>query len=188
MERVYEFEKNAYRNKVLLVNVLLIPIFGYCLYRIIFVQTYTLLWLLAAAVCVYALANSFLRKSNPRIIKISDEEIVFSSFGEKRFEIAKLTKFRVRITTPGYQILVRLEDSDKRRGSFWVVYSLFSDKKDLLAELDYLEKKIHPDSLRFRGRGKMGSKRPVQGAGEEAGLLEGETSPGPVVEDSGGED
>jgi hypothetical protein len=73
MERVYEFEKNAYRNKVLLVNVLLIPILGYCLYRGIFVQKNAVLWLLAAVVCVYALANSFLRKSNPRIIKISDE-------------------------------------------------------------------------------------------------------------------
>jgi hypothetical protein len=167
MERVYEFEKNAYRNKVLLINVLLIPIFGYCLYRGIFVQTNALLWFLAAAVCFYALSNSFLRKSNPRLITINDEEIVFSSFGEKRFEIAKLTKFRVRIATPGYQILVRLEDTDRHKGSFWVVYSMFSDKKDLLAELDYLEKKVHPGSLRFRGRGKMGDTRPVQGAVEE---------------------
>jgi hypothetical protein len=172
MERVYEFEKNAYRNKVLLVNVLLIPILGYCLYRIFFVSKNSIIWLIAAAVCVYALASSLLRKSTPRIIKINDEEIVFSSFGEKRFEIAKLTKFRVRVSTPGYQVLVRLEDSDRRKGSFWVTYGQFNDKKDLLAEFDYLEKKIHPDSLRFRGRGKMGDKRPVQGAVEEAGQLE----------------
>jgi hypothetical protein len=162
MERIYEFEKNSYRNKVLLVNILLIPIMGYCLYRAIFVQTNAILWLIAVAVCVYALVNSFLKKSNPRIITINDDEIIFSSFGEKRFSISKLTKFRVKVSTPNYQILVRVADSEKRHASFWVTYSLFSDKMDLIAEFDYLERKIHPDSLRFRGRGKMGQSRPVK--------------------------
>ncbi|MDR1929335.1 MAG: hypothetical protein LBQ44_01775 [Treponema sp.] len=161
MERIYEFEKKAYRNKVLLINYLLIPILGYCLYRVFFVQKNTLLWLFAIAICIYALVNSLLRKSNPRIIKVNDEEIVFSSFGEKRFEISKLTKFRVKITTPNYQVLVRVEDTEGHQGSFWVVYSLFSDKMDLIAELDYLERKIHPGSLRFRGRDKMGKSRPI---------------------------
>lgn len=160
MERIYEFEKNAYRNKVLLVNCLLFPILGYCLYRIIFVPRNVLIWASALGVCAYALFNSFLRKSNPRIIKISGDRISFISFGEKTFETARLTKFRVRVSTPGYQVLVRLEDSDRRRGSFWVTYAQFNDKQDLLAEFDYLEKKVHPDSLRFRGRGKTGDARP----------------------------
>jgi hypothetical protein len=162
MERVYEFEKSAYRNKVLMINYLLIAILGYALYRVIFVPKYAVLWMLAVAVCVYALVNSFLRKGNPRIITINDEEIVFSSFGEKRFEIKKLTKFRVKIVTPNYQVLVRLADSDKRQGSFWVVYSFFTDRKDLIAEFDFLERKIHPGSLRFRGRDKLGLSRPLQ--------------------------
>jgi hypothetical protein len=160
MERVYEFEKGAYRNKVLMINYLLIAVLGYALYRVIFVPRYAVLWMLAVAVCVYALANSFFRKSNPRIITITDDEIVFSSFGERRFEIKKLTKFRVKVVTPNYQILLRLADSDKRQGSFWVIYSFFNDKKDLIAEFDYLERKIHPDSLRFRGRDKLGLSRP----------------------------
>jgi hypothetical protein len=162
MERVYEFEKGAYRNKVLMINYLLIGILGYALYRVIFVPKYAVLWILAVAVCVYALANSLLRKSNPRIITVNDDEIVFSSFGERRFEIKKLTKFRVKVVTPNYQVLVRIAESDKRQGSFWVIYSLFSDKKDLIAEFDYLERKIHPESLRFRGRDKLGLSRPSQ--------------------------
>jgi predicted membrane metal-binding protein len=170
LERVYEYDKAAYRNKVLLVNIALVLILGYCLYKVIFGGTNVYLWLLAVAICVYALANSFLRKSNPRVITISDDEIVFASFGEKRFEIQKLIKFRVKVSTPNYQVLIRLEDSDKKFGSFWVTYSQFNDKLDLLAEFDYLEKKVHPDSLRFRGRSGMGNKRPEQNAalpGEE---------------------
>jgi hypothetical protein len=57
-------------------------------------------------------------------------------------------------------VLVRLEDINKKNGAFWVTYSQFNDKMDLIAEFDYLEKKIHPDSLRFRGRKGMGDKRP----------------------------
>jgi hypothetical protein len=142
----------------------MIIILGYCLYRIFFVGTNAILWIMGAVICIYSLTNSFFRKSNPRIIRINDEEIVFSSFGEKRFEIKKLVKFRVKVSTPNYQVILRLEDSDKRHGSFWVTYSQFNDKMDLLAEFDFLEKKIHPGSLRFRGRENMGNARPTSPA------------------------
>jgi len=160
MERVYEYNKISYRYKVLMANILMFPLLGYFLYRIFFIGTNIYLWIMGAIVSIYSLSNSFIRKSNPRIIKISDEEIVFSSFGEKRFEISKLTKFRVRVTSPNYQVMVRLEDENRRNASFWVTYSQFNDKLDLIAEFDYLEKKIHPDSLRLKGRKGMGDKRP----------------------------
>ena len=167
MERIYEYNKNAYRNKVLLVNCLMILLLGYFLYRIIFIGTNFYLWVFLAVICIYSLSNSFLRKSNPRIIKISDEEIAFVSFGEKRFEINQLIKFRVKVSTPNYQVLVRVEDVNKKNGTFWVTYSQFNDKMDLIAEFDYLEKKVHPDSLRFRGRKDMGDKRPEPQAAED---------------------
>ena len=160
MEKVYEYNKTSYRYKVQMVNFLMIPLLGYFLFRIIVVGTNPTLWILGAGVCIYSLVNSFFRKSNPRIITISDEEIVFSSYGEKRFEINQLTKFRLKVTTPNYQVLIRIEDANKNIGAFWVTYSQFNDKMDLIAEFDYLEKKIHPDSLRFRGRKGMGDKRP----------------------------
>ena len=160
MERVYEFDKTAYRNKVQLPNLLMVPILGYCLYRIIFADGNIYLWGMGVIICIYSLSNSFFRKSNPRIITVNDEEIIFSSFGEKRFEIKKLTKFRVKVMTPNYQVMLRIEDSDKRQGSFWVTYSQFNDKLDLLAEFNYIEKKIHPESLRLRGRSGVGDKRP----------------------------
>ena len=168
MERVYEYEKNAYRYKVLMVNYIMVAILGYFLYRIFFVGTNTILWALGSAVCVYALANTYLRKSNPRIIRVSDEEIVFESFGEKRFEINKLIKFRLKVSTPNYQVLIRLEDTDRRHCTFWVTYSQFSDKLDLIAEFNYLERKIHPDSLRFRGKADMGKTRPAIKTAEPA--------------------
>jgi len=160
VERVYEYNKTAYQNKVIMINIFLILILGYCLFKIIFAGTNIYLWIFAAVICIYALVNSFIRKGNPRKIIITDDEIVFSSFGEKRFEINKLTKFRLKVSTPNYQVIIRLEDSDKRTGSFWVTYSQFNDKMDLIAEFDFLEKKIHPDSLRFRGRSGKGDKRP----------------------------
>ena len=143
-----------------MVNILMVPLLGYFIYRVITSQANVILWALGAAICIYSLANSYIRKSNPRVIRISDEEIIFSSIGEKCFEISKLTKFRVKVSTPNYQVVVRVEDENKQQGAFWVTYSQFNDKMDLIAEFDYLEKKIHPDSLRFRGRSGIGDKRP----------------------------
>jgi hypothetical protein len=160
MERVYEFEKKAYRNKVLLPNIIMVPLLLYFLYRVIFVGTNIYLWVMGVIVCIYSLTNTFIKKTNPRIITVNDEEIVFSSFGEKRFVIKDLIKFRIRVSTPNYQVLVRVEDINKQNGSFWVTYSQFNDKLDLIAEFDYIEKKIHPDSLRIKGRKGMGDKRP----------------------------
>ena len=175
MERVYEYNKNAYRNKVLIVNYLMIPLLLYFIYRIFFTGGNVYLWGFLAVICIYSLTNSFVRKSNPRIIKVTDEEIIFSSFGEKRFEVDQLTKFRVKVSTPNYQVMVRVEDVNRKNGAFWVTYSQFNDKMDLIAEFDYLEKKVHPDSLRFRGRKGMGDKRPELNTAppeEQAGLTE----------------
>jgi hypothetical protein len=76
-------------------------------------------------------------------------------------------------------VLVRLADSDKRQGSFWVIYSFFNDKKDLLEEFNYLERKAHPGSLRFRGRDKLGLSRPQQNHELPEASVEAEASSEP---------
>ena len=168
MERVYEYNKTSYKYKVQMTNILMVPLLGYFVYRVITSETNVVLWVLGAVICIYSLANSFIRKSNPRVIRISDDEIVFSSFGEKCFEINKLIKFNVKVSTPNYQVVVRVEDVNRQHGAFWVTYSQFNDNMDLLAEFDYLEKKINPDSLRLRGKIGMGDRRPDNAAPKTA--------------------
>lgn len=159
MERTYLFEEKAYRYKVVYIGYLMVAILAFSLFQLI--VGLSIFWLLPALLSVYGTANTFLTKSNPREIVVSDESITFRSYGEKSFTVPKLTWFRVRVSAAGYQVYIRCKDSEGHRGRFWVNYALFSDKQDLLKEFDYLERKTHPDSLRMNGRDKAGVSRPA---------------------------
>ena len=163
MLRTYTFEEKRYRYKVVYTGYALVAILAFCAIQA--VLSLSVFWLLAALIAAYGAANTFLTKSNPRTVTVSDESITFGSYGEKTFEAAKLKRFRVRLSTAGYQVYVRVADSEGRKGRFWVTYALFSEKEDLLKEFDYLERKVHPDSLRMSGRSKMGTCRPAKAEG-----------------------
>lgn len=158
MERTYTFETKAYRYKVVYIGYLLLAILAYSVFAL--VTGPALFWILPALLAAYGAANTFLTKSNPREIGVSDEAITFRSYGEKSFTVSKLTRFRVRVSAAGYQVYVRAADSEGHKGRFWVSFALFNDKEDLLKELDYLERKVHPDSLRMSGRSQAGVSRP----------------------------
>lgn len=160
MERIYTFDKKQYRYKVVYIGWIMVAILAYSLFRL--ATAPSILFLAAAFLSAYGCANTYLTKSNPREIVISDEAITFRSYGEKSFRTAEITRFRVRVSTAGYQVFVRVRDSSGHRGWFWVNYALFSDKEDLLKEFDYLERKAHPDSLRMSGHPEMGVYRPKQ--------------------------
>ena len=169
MERIYTFEKQAYRNKVELIGYLMIAILLYSVFQIVFVAP-GILFILMAVVSGYGIMNTYVTKSNPRTITVTDNRITFSSFGEKTFQIDSLKFFRVKLVSPNYQILVRAHDGQGNRGRFWVTYAHFNDKLDLLEEFNYLERKVHPDSLRMRGRDKMGACRPHERPADEDGI------------------
>lgn len=160
MERTYTFAEKQYRYKVVYIGYLMLLIMAFSLYRLI--ATLSLLWLIPLLVAGYGCMNTYLTKSNPRQIVVSDDQITFRSYGEKTFQIASLNRFRVRVSTAGYQVYIRVRDQQGHRGRFWVNYALFDHKEDLIQELDYLERKCHPDSLRFRGRPKLGQSRPQE--------------------------
>lgn len=160
MERIYTFAEKPYRYKVVYIGYLLIVILAFSLFQL---AVGSLFFLLPALLSAYGAANTFLTKSNPREIVISDESITFRSYGEKTFTVSKLKLFRLRVSAAGYQVYIRCADTQGHRGRFWVNFALFSHKEDLLKEFDYLERKVHPASLRMNGRPKQGAARPVAG-------------------------
>ena len=137
----------------------LIAILAYSLYYLI-ANGLNVLFIIIAAICIYALKNLFLTKSVPRYIIVDDEKITFKSFGEKTMRVGSLNFFRVKTSTPGYQVVVRAADNEGNKGTFWVSFNYFNDKQDLLEEFNYLERKAHPDSLRLRGNERIGKCRP----------------------------
>ena len=159
MQRTYTYEWHFYRNKVLFMTYALIAILLYSLYQIA-VNGINPLWLIISAPCCYGIKNTFLTKSVPRQIIVDDETITFKSYGQKTIRIDSLQLFRVKSSTPNYQIFVRAADGEGNKGNFWITYNYFNDKQDLLEELNFLERKAHPDSLRLRGRDQIGVRRP----------------------------
>lgn len=159
MNRTYIFEEKAYRYKVVYIGYLLLAIVAFCLFQLM--TGPSLFWVLPGLIAAYGAANTYLTKSNPREVVVSDETLTFRSYGEKTFTVSKLTRFRVRVSTAGYQVYVRCKDSDGNKGRFWVNYAVFSDKEDLLKEFDYLERMVHPASLRMSGRPNQGKSRPA---------------------------
>lgn len=159
MERIYRFNEKQYRYKVAYIGYAMLAILAYSLYHA--AAGLSPFWLIPALIAGYGSMNTFLTKSNPKEIIVSDDKIMFRSYGEKSFDTQKLTRFRLRVSTAGYQVYIRVSDSDGHRGRFWVNYALFSDKEALLKEFDYLERRAHPDSLRMSGRPEMGRSRPA---------------------------
>lgn len=164
MERTYRFREKQYRYKVVYIGYLMAAILLYSLFRICTAPSP--LFLLTLLLSAYGCSNTYLTKSNPREVVVSDSAIVFRSYGEKRFEVSGLTRFRVRVSVAGYQVFVRVRDGAGHRGRFWVNYGAFSDGAELLQEFDFLERKVHPDSLRMSGRPQMGARRPGASGGD----------------------
>jgi len=159
MQRTYTFDLHFYRIKVLYMHYALIAILAYSLYHMI-ANGLNMLFIIIAVICMYALKNLFLTKSVPRYVIVDDEKITFKSFGQKTMMVRSLKLFRIKTSTPGYQVVVRAADDEGNKGTFWVSFNYFSDKQDLLEEFNYLERRAHPDSLRLRGNDNIGKCRP----------------------------
>ena len=117
------------------------------------------LFLFGMGAAIYGVLNTFKFKSNPRDVVIDDETISFVSFGEAKYNIGKLKKFLIK-ESANVQFYIRVEDEDGKRGRYWIQYYYFSDREELINELYYIEKKVHPTSLKFNGRDNMFNHRP----------------------------
>lgn len=173
MERRYTYDKKAYRTKVEMIGYIMLALLVYSIV-LQFTSGFSFIWLLAAGVSIYGVSNTFLTKSNPREIIVTDETITFVSYGQKAFFVDSLKFFRVKQISYDYQVLVRATDSRGNKGRFWVTYAFFNDKMDLIEEFNYLERKTHPESLRLRNREDVGACRPHERATEAE---EGDTMP-----------
>lgn len=128
-------------------------------------------YLLGLMTAVYGAANTFIFKSNPRDVEITDDTISFISFGEEKYEISRLKKFQIK-EHANAQFYIRVAQDDGKKGRYWVSYYYFSEKEDLIRELYFIENKVHPERAKFRGRKKMFAYRPGQapeGWNEKAG-------------------
>lgn len=117
------------------------------------------LFLFGIVISIYGILNTFIFNSNPRDVVINDKTISFVSIGESKYNIDQLKIFILK-ELANSQFYIRVEDEQGKHGRYWVQYYYFSDREELIKELYYIEKKVHPSSLKFRGREDMFNHRP----------------------------
>lgn len=158
MQKTYIYEPKGYRFRVVLIGYLLIVI-ALALIIMYALEPTQFIYLFGVCAAVYGALNTFVFKSNPREVVIDDESVSFVSFGEAKYDIKKLKTFNVR-EFANAQFYIRVEEEGGKRGRYWVHYYYFEDREELINELYCIEKRVHPDNLKFRGRDNMFNLRP----------------------------
>ncbi len=158
MQKTYVYEPKGYRFRIVIVGYIMIAIAVACIVLYAFEPT-QYLYLFALAAAVYGALNTFVFKSNPKEVVIDDETVSFVSFGEAKYNIGKLKTFNVR-EFANAQFYIRVEEEGGKHGRYWVHYYYFENREELINELYCIEKRIHPNSLKFRGRENMFNIRP----------------------------
>ena len=134
MQKTYAYESKAYRFRIVIIGYILIVI-AVALAVLYVLSPTRFIYLFGIAAAVYGALNTFVLKSNPREVVIDDETISFVSFGEARYEIAKLKTFNVR-EFANAQFYIRVEDTAGKHGRYWVQYYYFNDREELIGELN----------------------------------------------------
>lgn len=158
MQKKYSYETKRYNFSIVFVGYLMIPI-ALVLIVLFLINPTQYLYLFGIGIAIYGALNTFVFKSNPRDIVIDDETISFVSYGEAKYDIKKLKSFNVR-EFANAQFYIRVEEQGGKRGRYWVQYYYFDNREELINELYFIEKKIHPNIIKFRGRENMFNARP----------------------------
>lgn len=143
----YEYEGKFFSTEITMTGVICIITALVSLF-FIFTQTLTFVFEIVLIVSVYQIMNTFFTNSNPRIIELSDEEIILSSYGRRDvYRLDEIKSFKVRqIGTEKFY--VRINKSSVYKGRYWISTNRMNDGKELAEWIRDFELKIHPDSLK----------------------------------------
>lgn len=160
MKKHYRYQPKRYFTQVTLVGFVLLAALVVGVVKFLMAPGLNI-WILVIAAAAYGSANTFLFKSNPNEVLFDDQTVTFSSpYGKAVYEIDQLADFNIREFAPNYQLFIRCRDKKGQHGRYWVNYYFFNDKVDMIQEFHYIERKIRPTALKFRGRPDMGAQRP----------------------------
>lgn len=157
---IFTFDKSRYFTRNVLPGYFMLAIAVYSLFSWVTNFGFNL-WPFVLVVSIYGAANQFLLIANPQEIRVDDKTVSFSAMGRTHtYEIADLEYFHIKEMTISDMVWVRAKDNHGHSGRYWVHYYFIDRKMDLLAELYYIERGLHPTHIKFRGRDEWGANRP----------------------------
>jgi hypothetical protein len=160
MERTYTHDEKKYKVHTLYVGYFII-VFGVWMLIKWIRDPGINIFLFGLVAAVYASLNTFVFKAVPDKIIVDDESITFHALGNHKYNTADLEKFIVR-EQANAQFFIRLQEKGGKLKRYWVSYYYFSEREDLIDEIYYIEKKVNPNGLKFRGRESQFVYRPGQ--------------------------
>lgn len=161
MKKTYRYKQNRYFTQIQLVGYFMVLILIYGVVQFLRAPGLNI-YVLVIAAAAYGAANTFIFRSNPNTVVVDDTTVSFGSpYGTSTYEIDQLEQFQIKEFPTNYQLFIRCRTKDgKNHSRHWVNYYFFNDSKDMIDEFYFLEKKCHPNALKFRGRPKLGMERP----------------------------
>lgn len=156
MEKKYIFNERQYFRKVTMIGYFMAIAAAYCLIQVFLnlgtSTASTIVYLLFGAAAAYGCLNTFLLGSNPNEVDFTDDSVTFLSPGKTHsYHVSELEYFRVREMPANFQLFVRVGVKNGPQRRYWVNYDNMENGKDIIGEFHYIERKIHPDGIKFRG-------------------------------------
>lgn len=149
---VYNYRKSQYFLGVTLTGFFCLGIFFVSLYKIY--QGFLVpLMIVVAVLSLYTVWNTFVVKTNPSEIEITDDTIVFSSYKQNRtYPIDELYSFKVREYPSSGKMYIRVNKSSLLKGRYWIESKSFNEGNELFQRILEIEREIHPASIKTRAR------------------------------------
>lgn len=147
--KIYKFDPQRYFFAVILPTIFMFVILIYAVInnlKTLDVNIYSL----CIVITVYGLFNNIAALSNPSIITDDGKEIRFYSFGRYHtYSLDKIQYIRIK-EFYGRKMYLRIDNHSLFKGRYWIKTIMYNDRDELYEKFTSLERKLHPNLLKFR--------------------------------------
>lgn len=147
----YIFNSKRYSSGVVAPGIFMICILMYALINN-YIYSGINLYTGIAIISAYGVFNTFISISNPKMVVIDNGDIEFYAFRKvHKYKKEEITSMSIR----GFhdkKMYLRINNGGLLRGRYWIKSSLFNDSRELYNALSDIERQLHPNALKFRGR------------------------------------
>lgn len=149
--KIYRYNSHRYFFAVIVPTFFMIGILVYAVINNLKELQFNI-YSLMIVVTVYGIFNNVISLSNPSKIIDNEEYIEFYSFGRKhRFYWNNIKYIRIKEFN-NKKIYLRIGNPGLLKGRYWIKTSMYDDGNEIYEKLTELEKKLHPNLIKFRNK------------------------------------
>ncbi|MCG8485176.1 MAG: hypothetical protein MJA31_17825 [Clostridia bacterium] len=142
--KVYQYNSQRYLFAVILPTIFMLLILIYSVINNLMNLGFNI-FTLCIVITIYGLYNNCLSLSTPQVIIDDDKKLEFSAFGRAHSYLwYDIKQIRVK-EFYGKKIYVRLDN----KGRYWIKSSMYNNGDELYQKFTELERKLHPNLLKF---------------------------------------